>query len=150
MDLVDPTAFLFGELFVLNQHLGRLADEILEPAGITGRQWLLLVVLMRGFEEPPTLSEAAHVYGTSRQNIKQLADQLQRRGYLEVSHDPDDKRALRLHLTEKVNDFDKPEMVEARKTLFHEAFSPLSNEELRELHRLVTILINAKAGRSPR
>ena len=66
-------AEVFGRLFVLGQHLTRRADEALRPVGLTSKQWLLLAVLVKGFPgATPTLTEAAAVYGTSRQNVKQV------------------------------------------------------------------------------
>jgi DNA-binding MarR family transcriptional regulator len=55
------------------------------------------------------LSEAAALYGTSRQNVKQVARQLESRGYLTITPDPNDARALRLRPTATVaREFDHP------------------------------------------
>jgi DNA-binding MarR family transcriptional regulator len=103
-------ANVFGQVFVAAQHLTRLADKELEPLGLTTSQWLLLAVVSRHPGGPPSLSEAAAIYGTSRQNVKQLARQLEARGYLELRADPEDARALRLHRTAAVaSAFDTPQ-----------------------------------------
>ncbi len=100
-------AELFGSVFLLTQYLARRGDEALAPLGLTTKQWLLLAVVARRFAGgSPTLTEAALWYGSSRQNVKAIAEQLQARGYLRLAADPADRRALRLHLTARARVFD--------------------------------------------
>jgi DNA-binding MarR family transcriptional regulator len=100
-------AEVFGSVFLLSQYLARRGDEALEPLGLTTKQWLLLAIVARRFPgESPTLTEAALWYGSSRQNVKAIAQQLEARGYLRLAADPADRRALRLHLTGKSKVFD--------------------------------------------
>jgi DNA-binding MarR family transcriptional regulator len=103
-------AEIFGSIFLLSQYLARRGDEALEPLGLTTKQWLLLAVVARRFPgQHPTLTEAALWYGSSRQNVKAIAGQLQTRGYLRIAADPADRRALRLQLTAKARVFDAPD-----------------------------------------
>jgi DNA-binding MarR family transcriptional regulator len=88
-----------------------------------------MAVLSRS-ERPPTLTEAATVYGTSRQNVKQIALQLAARGYLRLEEDATDARATRLVPTEKVAEFDEPSAVAAQRALIGGAFAALSDDEL--------------------
>ena len=129
---------LFGRLFVLSQHLTRRADEALARFGLTSRQWLLLAVLSRAFPgTSPTLTEAARVYGTSRQNVKQVALQLAARGYLDLLPDPADRRATRLVLTEGVALFDEPGVAAAQSAFIAGIFAPLTDAEVATLRSLV-------------
>jgi DNA-binding MarR family transcriptional regulator len=131
-------AELFGSLFVLVQHLGRRADEELAGLGLTGRQWLLLAVVQKAFPDaPPTLSEAAAVYGSSRQNVKQIAVQLADRGWLRLVPDAADGRATRLVLTRRITEFADPATVELQRAFLAEVFSPLTTAERRTLRDLV-------------
>ncbi|MFT0848247.1 MarR family transcriptional regulator [Actinomycetaceae bacterium L2_0104] len=150
MDRLDNEALLFGQLFVLHQHLSRMADTALEPLGVTGKQWLLLALLTRAFDEPPTLSEAANVYGTSRQNIKQIALQLQKRGFIEVKEDRGDKRALRLHLSPKIHAFDEPEQTRTQNELLRQTFASLDDHELNTFRELMGKLLDSHTGKHPR
>lgn len=138
----------FGLLFVLTQHLGRRADEALVPFGLTSRQWLLMAVLSRS-ERPPTLTEAASVYGTSRQNVKQIALQLAARGYLRLEHDATDARATRLVPTEKVAEFDEPSAVAAQRALIGGAFAALSDDELSGLESAARAMVAHLSGARP-
>ncbi len=101
-------AEVFGSVFLLSQYLARRGDEALAPLGLTTKQWLLLAIVARRFPgESPTLTEAALWYGSSRQNVKAIAEQLESRGYLRLAADPSDRRALRLHLAPKAKVFDE-------------------------------------------
>ncbi len=129
---------LFGQVFVLFQHLTRRVDAALAPRGLTSRQWLLLAVLVRGFPQgPPTLTEAASLFGTSRQNVRQIAAQLSGRGYLTMSPDDDDARATRLRPTEKVAEFDEPDAVAEQGAFLTELFACFTPEEIATLESLV-------------
>ncbi len=137
-DAEPAQAELFGDVFVLVQHLTRRTDAALEDWGLTSRQWLLLAVLTRGFTgRAASLSEAASVYGSSRQNVKQIALGLEERGYLRLVPDPGDARTTRLVLTEKVGHFDEPEGQRRTRALLASVFGRLSAEDVGSLHALV-------------
>lgn len=92
---------IFGMIFLLAQRWQNLGDQELASIGVTTKQWLLLVTLHVFFKEPPTLSQLAEAMGSSRQNVKQLASNLQKAGFIEILPDAGDKRILRFRLTQK-------------------------------------------------
>ena len=92
---------IFGMIFLLAQRWQNLGDQELASIGVTTKQWLLLVTLHVFFKEPPTLNQLAEAMGSSRQNVKQLAANLQKSGFLEIVQDGGDKRILRFRLTKK-------------------------------------------------
>jgi DNA-binding MarR family transcriptional regulator len=131
-------ASLFGNVFVLGQHLTRRTDEALQDWGLTSRQWLLLAVLTRGFPgRAPSLSEAAQAYASSRQNVKQIALGLQARGFLRLVPDPLDARTTRLQLTQKVRLFDTPDGQTRARALLDGVFESLTAEDISTMHDLV-------------
>lgn len=137
-ELLGERAAVFGRVFVLHQHLARIADAALEPLGLTSRQWLLLAVLTRAFPGgAPTLTEAAAVYGSSRQNVKQVARGLVARGYLEMRPDPNDARATRLQVTPRVAEFDSPAGQARSAELLAGVFAGLERDELMVLEHLL-------------
>jgi DNA-binding MarR family transcriptional regulator len=143
----DYRAELFGSLFVLGQHLTRRADEALAPLDLTSRQWLLLAVLTRGFPgRAPTLSEAATAYGTSRQNVKQVALQLAARGYLTLTADGTDRRATRLVLTDEVASFDARFGAREQQEFLADAFGGLTAEQVSVMADLAGRCIAHLAG----
>jgi DNA-binding MarR family transcriptional regulator len=137
--LSDTDVELFGSLFVLMQQLTLRVEERLASFGLTSRQWLLLGVIEKAFPGyAPTISEATAAFGTSRQNVKQVALQLERRGWLRLQPDPADARVLRLVLTEKLAVFHDP-IVEADQAAFILAvFGGLTHQERRAFLELVT------------
>lgn len=143
----DDEAEVFGRLFVLGQHLSRRADDALRPLGLTSKQWLLLAVLVKGFPgSAPTLTEAAAAYGTSRQNVKQVALQLAERGLVELVADPQDGRATRLALLPRVAMLDEPAVAERHAGLLRDMFSVLDDAELATLTSMVGRCIDHLSG----
>lgn len=98
---MKDTYYIFGTLFFIAQKWQNIVDRKLdEKAGITTRQWMLLVILSRTFSDKlPTITEAASAFGTSRQNLKRIATDLQKKGYVIITPDPSDRRIQRLVLT---------------------------------------------------
>jgi len=137
-DLLGVQAELFGSLFVLTQHLTRRTDAALETLGLTTRQWLLLAVLGKAFpDRSASLSEAGERYGSSRQNVKQIALGLQARGFLRLVPDAHDGRTTRLQVTDRVRIFDEPEGQARAAALLAEAFAGVTPEETLALRDLV-------------
>ena len=137
-ELLAARAEIFGSIFVVVQHLARRADAELAALGLTTRQWLLLAVLTKWFPgHSPSLSEAAERYGSSRQNVKQIALGLEARGFVRLVPDRDDGRTTRIALTERIGVFDEPEMVEQASALLADACAGLSVGETLTLRDLV-------------
>jgi DNA-binding MarR family transcriptional regulator len=131
-------AEIFGSVFLLSQYLARRGDATLAPLGLTTKQWLLLAVVARRFPgESPTLTEAALWYGSSRQNVKQIARQLAQRGYLRLAPDQADRRALRLHLTAKARVFDGADEAARLARVLAELMAGLDGGDLLELRDLL-------------
>lgn len=134
----ETKAELFGRIFVLAQHLTRRADAALGQFGITSKQWLLLAVLVTSFPgRAPTLTEAARVYGTSRQNVKQVARQLAARGFVELVPDPLDGRATRIRPTSRLAELDEPAAVAVQVAFLDRTFGGLGSAELSTLNSLI-------------
>ncbi|HEU5205187.1 MAG TPA: MarR family transcriptional regulator [Candidatus Limnocylindrales bacterium] len=138
----DPRPDLYWALFVLVQHLSRRMDERLTIVGLTSRQWLLLAVLSRFFpDSAPTLTEAAARYGTSRQNVKQIALGLERRGWLRIEPDPADGRASRLVLTDRIAVFATPALLQAGDEFLEAVFAGTPEPDLERMRRFTLDLL---------
>ena len=136
-DELEARAEIFGSVFLIAQHLTRRADRELADLGLTTRQWLLLAVLTKTFPGvSPTLSQAAQEYGSSRQNVKQMALGLEARGFVRLVADPADARATRIEVTELVQAFDEPHMVQRTTAMLTDAFASLTPRETRDLRDL--------------
>jgi DNA-binding MarR family transcriptional regulator len=135
---LEARADVFGSVFVVAQHLTRRTDAALVDLGLTSRQWLLLAILTTEFRgRRPSLTEAGERYGSSRQNVKQVALGLQARGYLRLVPDPADGRTTRLEVTEQAAVFDTPELQARGAALLDDAFTGLSDDDVRSLQAIV-------------
>ena len=136
-ELLATRADLFGSVFVIVQHLTRTADRELADLGLTTRQWLLLAVLTKGFpDRSPSLSEAAEQYGSSRQNVKQIALGLETSGFVRLVTDPHDARTTRIEVTKQVRLFDQPKMVRRSTAMLEDVFAGLTPDETGQLRDL--------------
>ena len=137
-DELAVRADVFGSLFVVMQHLTRRTDAALADLGLTSKQWLLLALLAQGFRgRRPSLTEAAAGYGTSRQNVKQIARGLEAHGWVRLVSDPSDARTTRLELTGQAAMFDTPEMQARGEDLMRDAFGGLDERDLGALQDIV-------------
>lgn len=98
MNELEQKAYIFGTIFTLSNWLQTLGNKFDE--NITTKQWLFILGVSN-FAQPPTLSEVANLIGYSRQNAKRIAAALHENGYVIISKDQNDARALRIELTPK-------------------------------------------------
>jgi len=104
-EIIGKMKFIFGSVFLLAQRWQCLGDWELSADKLTTKQWLLLATIETFFQSPPTLSEITDAFGTSRQNVKQIALNLEKRGFIEIKPDENDRRILRFSVTQKSRDF---------------------------------------------
>lgn len=96
--------YIFGEIFLISNKLQTIGDEFLGE--VTTKQWFLIVIIGEFFKDSdPSLSELADKMGTSRQNIKQLALKLEKKGFIEINKDKNDSRILRLRITDSCKQY---------------------------------------------
>lgn len=81
------------------RRLARRFDAILRPFGLTHGQFSLLNGLNR--PSPPLMREVANLLAMDRTTLTAALKPLERRGLLEVTPDPDDRRGRRVALTPK-------------------------------------------------
>lgn len=95
---MDGRYALFGLLFALQNRLQAVGDTFYEE--ITCKQFFLMACMNLFQGEAPTVQELAQVMGSSHQNVKQILNKLEQKGYLKVEPDEEDRRKLRISLTE--------------------------------------------------
>ena len=77
--------------------LARRFDEALRPLGLTNGQFSLMMSLNR--PEPPSIGSVATLLAMDRTTLTAALKPLERRGLVEVTADPADRRSRRLTLT---------------------------------------------------
>jgi DNA-binding MarR family transcriptional regulator len=131
----------FAMVFLLSQRFEYITNKVLEPDGLTTKQFLTIAIIERGFDAPPSISQVGDYLSTSHQNVKQIAEQLQRKGFIKIEKDPNDRRRLLLKVTKKNREYwdsKAPEHVVEVKKLF----DSLTQEEIDMFYTLITKLID--------
>ena len=146
MNELEQKAYIFGTIFTLSNQLQVLGDEF--DKNITIKQWLFILGILQ-FNEPPTISEVANFIGYSRQNAKRIAAALHERGYVKITKDKKDARALRIKLNPKCTEYFKKR--EKREIEFLEKiFTGFDTELTRSVYKgLNTLEQNIKAIMMP-
>ena len=137
---------VFGSIFFIAQQWQKKGDKVMkEKVGITTKQWMLLVMLEKTFSGYiPTLSEAAEAFGTSRQNLKKIAESLQKKGFTMLLKDIEDSRIVRVALTGKHRPFFEGEKNEEwQQSFIEDVFRGISDSDMEVLSSCIdTIVVN--------
>ena len=95
---MDGRYALFGLLFALQNRLQAVGDTFYDE--ITCKQFFLMACMNLFQGEAPTVQDLAQVMGSSHQNVKQILNKLEQKGFVSVEPDAEDRRKLRISLTE--------------------------------------------------
>ncbi len=119
---LEMEKYILVVLFLVQQRWGYIINKDLADDQITTKQWLMMIVMVSAFQNPPSMQEVADAMSTTHQNVKQLATRLEARGFLKIERDPENKRINRLKVTAECFEFwDKrtPEDAESIVSLFN-------------------------------
>lgn len=106
--------------------------DILSDFDITTPQFLALVVLK---DRPGiTMGELCERLYLACSTATDLIDRMEKNGYLERNRDPDDRRVIRLSITEKGQDI-IDQVINARRRYVESILSQLTQEEIDQLER---------------
>jgi DNA-binding MarR family transcriptional regulator len=130
----------FRLIIVLAQELRTRMDQLLREDDLTTQQAALVTVIDALNE--PSIGQAAEALGTTHQNIKQLADALERKAFVRITADAADRRIRRLTTTPKSDaTWQRRSDADQRRVL--EWFGKLTAAEAQDLFRL---LLKAQAS----
>lgn len=118
----------------------RMVRIVERETGVSARQWFALSML--GEEEGISQGEMCQRFGLDPSRLTRVAQALEREGMIRRERDPEDNRVVRMYLTgagrEKLRHL--PGLGEELGRRIHGA---LSDEELKELRRMLTLLARA-------
>lgn len=120
------------------RRLRRAQAQRLAPLGLTPAQERALRIITRS-EEPPRMAELAEHLGIVPRSVTTVIDALEEAGLVRREVDPHNRRAIRLHLTDRGLSV-RDDMREARREAAEDLFSPLSADERIALGRLLNRL----------
>ena len=121
---------LFCSIFIQQNRMQTACEKI--QTDMSMKQWLLLAMLEQ-CPEPKTLTRVGKLMGCSRQNIKKLADALEKKGYLTLTEGANN--AVCLEETEKVAAY-SAQMENRRSQVLKLLFADFSEEEIAQFYAL--------------
>lgn len=141
---IDMARFTLIMVFLIEQRWRYFIEKELEPDGITAKQWLMLIVIGAGFRHAPSIQEVADAMSTTHQNVKQVAAAMERRGFMTLERDPENRRIIRLKVTPKCHHLFHSRDEHDKKAMLS-MFENLTDEEMGALFSIIAKL-EARAG----
>ena len=127
---------IFSTLFIAGNKLQTIFDNRIPEVSL--KQFMLLSIV-RQSEEQLTFTQLGNLLGCSRQNIKKLANALERKGFITIGQSPNDTRAMCIFPTERVNDFFQNDFSEYQGELKY-LFEVYTDQEIETLFTLLSRL----------
>lgn len=93
---IDSPHFLIGLISAFENRFQAVADNTMQE--ISWKQFFAIICVSM-CKTPPTIKELAEIIGSSHQNVKQLLLKLEKKGFVRLTTDEDDKRKQRIVLT---------------------------------------------------
>jgi DNA-binding MarR family transcriptional regulator len=124
----------------LARRLRRTHAERLVPFGLTPAQERALRMITRS-EEPLRMTDLADHLGIVPRSLTTVIDALEEAGLVRREIDPHNRRAIRLHLTDRGLSV-RDDMREARRRAAEDLFAPLSPDDRQTLGELLALLDN--------
>ena len=123
---IEHSYFLLGLLSSFDNRFQAIADSTMQE--ISWKQFFAIICINL-CKTPPTVEELAEIRGSSQQNVKQILLKLEKKGFVSISVDEQDKRKQRIELTDYCQEFCEKND-EMRMTLLKRMFEGVSEEQL--------------------
>ena len=94
---IESSYFLLGLLSAFENRFQAIADNTMKE--ISWKQFFS-VICINLCKTPPTVKELAEIMGSSHQNVKQILLKLEKKGFVTLTVDENDKRKQRIELTD--------------------------------------------------
>ena len=121
---------IFASIFVLQNRIQTAYEK--DQDELTMKQWLMLAMIMV-CPEPHTLTNVGSYMGCSRQNTKQLAMALSKKGYVRLVLGA--QNSVNVELTEKVAEYEK-KMGHRSDKVLRLLFSDFNENEISQFYHL--------------
>ena len=123
---IELSCFLLGLLSAFENRFQAMADSAMKE--ISWKQFFAIICINL-CKTPPTVKELAEIMGSSHQNVKQILLKLEKKGFVSISMDEQDKRKQRIELTSYCREFCEKND-EMSMTLLTKMFEGVSEEQL--------------------
>lgn len=116
-------------------------NKMLKAQGINETLFMALITLESQENHSIQPSELSCALGSSRTNATRIADELEKRGWIERRESDNDRRCLHLQLTEKGHEFLR-EVLPPQHNCLHQLWSALSTTEKDQLEQITRKLLS--------
>lgn len=123
---IERSYFLIGLLSAFENRFQAVADGIMKE--ISWKQFFAIICINM-CKENLTIKELAEIMGSSHQNVKQIILKLEKKGFVDITVDKNDKRKQRIELTDYCRAFCAKNDEMAIK-LMKKMFNSVSEEQL--------------------
>lgn len=130
-DGIESPFFLLGLISAFENRYQAKADYFFED--ISWKQFFAIICINL-CNENPTIKELADIMGSSHQNVKQILNKLEDKGYIAISADSEDRRKQRVFITDKTRAFCE-EHDEGSKMIVGKIFEGISEEDIQTVIR---------------
>lgn len=125
---------IFATIFYLSNKIQIKGDKLDER--ITVRQWMVLLAILHLPENEASYSQIADKMGCSKQNVKHLIVNLEKKSYVVLEKNKKDKRAINIKITKDCMEIMKRYYVKGDE-LMNIMFGDFDNKELETLWKLL-------------
>lgn len=141
---IESSYFLLGLLSAFENRFQAIADNTMKE--ISWKQFFS-VICINLCKTPPTVKELAEIMGSSHQNVKQILLKLEKKGFVTLTMDENDKRKQRIELTDYCREFCEKND-EMSMALMKKMFEGVSEEQLQvTIQTIIQIEDNLKERR---
>ncbi|MEV8454076.1 MarR family transcriptional regulator [Streptomyces sp. NPDC052095] len=145
MESSDADGVLAEQLLRVTRRLQRIQGRQLEPMGITPAQFRLLRTVSH-YDGPPRMADLAQRLDVVPRAVTTLVDGLEASGRVRRAPDPDNRRVVRIEITEE-GIATLRSLRDARRAAAEEILAPLTVAQREVLGDLLTALVNGMPER---
>ena len=99
---IESSYFLLGLLSAFENRFQAAADQAMK---VVSWKQFFAIICINLCKTPPTVKELAEIMGSSHQNVKQILLKLEKKGFVSITVDEQDKRKQRIELTPQCIEF---------------------------------------------
>lgn len=136
VERLEMEKYILVVFFLIQQRWGYVINKELVEDKITTKQWLMMIVISNAFNHAPSMQEVADALSITHQNVKQLAVRLEDRGFLKIERDQNNRRILRLKVTEECHQYWEKRTPEDIKSI-NALFEGLDDIEIKNLFEIM-------------
>ena len=135
---------MFCPSFSVENRFQAIADNTMKE--ISWKQFFSIICINL-CKTPPTVKELAEIMGSSHQNVKQILLKLEKKGFVTITVDENDKRKQRIEITDYCREFCEKND-EMSMALMKKMFAGVSEEQLQvTIQTIIQIEDNLKERR---